>query len=417
MTIFNQAHLSFPRSAYVILFLFLAQFSGNVSAYNIYRDCPGLGTTYFRWQNPNINFDVRAVDFSNAQFNSMRAAGNEFDDIGGSNIDLNIFSSNVSSYFYGDGRNSIYWNNGGFSPNSIGFAKYTAAVGDVNDCSNIASPGFLIEADIWMRSNVNWTTSNQAFLFPTSSIGIHIGRAVMHELGHSVGLSGRSLTSTGANSGQASSHENDLVATMNSRVPGGSILGGNRSGNSLGTFRNKLHADEAAALRLMYPAAGTRYDVAGSRFRTDGNGRVIQNSSVTPSLQIRRGSGYFLPYTVQNLGTNTQDVRIDVWMTRDGVLDGNGTDIQLTNNGAPLFHIYTMNAIGRVPGLPANASQSSTREGSIYFLIPNDATTFPNSSQWLIGYNVSSPYLPGGASDADTDDNWVSLRLTHTIVP
>jgi hypothetical protein len=387
-------------------------------SYNIYRDCPELGgTVFFRWQNSFVEFDVNENDFNAVQRNRMTQAGNQFAFVGGSSIAVNVTSSNFPSYFYGDGRNSIYVNNTAASGNTVARAKYTAMMGFGNDCSNVSAPGFLIEADVWMNGNTNWSTSNQPFLVSGSTNGVHIGRTVMHEVGHSLGLSGRSLTSTGADSGQANSHENALVATMNSIAQFGSILGGNGQQNNLGTFRSKLHADDAAALRLLYPGNGNWYDAAGSRFRSDRDGSLTQNDRVVNNLRIRRGSGYFLPYTIMNLGTTTQDVRIDVWMTRDGLLDGQGTDIQLTNGGAPLFHLYTMNNLGRIPGNPVNEPQSSTREGQIYFVVPNDAATFPNNSNWLIGYQVSQPFLPGGAIESDNDDNWVSLRRPHRVVP
>jgi len=77
-----------------------------------------------------------------------------------------------------------------------------------------------------------------------------------------------------------------------------------------------------------------------------------------------------MPYTIMNLGTQQRDVRVEVWMTSDGVLDGSGSDIQLTNGEGPLFHLYTMSPLGfnLNNNFPGNAP--TVVDGNIWFFLP-----------------------------------------------
>jgi len=317
------------------------------------------------------------------------------------------------------------WNDWPNNSGTIGYAKYSYTDGFDNDCSGFNGSGYFVEGDVWINPTTTFTATDSA-TFATANPIPHIGRVAMHEFGHLIGHVGQNDTPAGAYSFQFSSHEGQIVTTMNSgdAVSGGGILGGNEIGSQLGDYRNKLHADDAAYLRLLYPGGSSGYDVSGSRWRDDtadniyngGPGGIVEylelNANGTTS--ISRGQGYYMPYTIQNQSDTTVDVKVEVWFTQDGKLDGQGSDIKLTHNGSPLYHLYTMNSDGHIPGQPIQTSNSSTIENKIYFEIPNDASQFPNGL-WTVGYNVSMPYLPNGSVDRDLDDNWVSMRFYQII--
>jgi len=178
-------------------------------------------------------------------------------------------------------------------------------------------------------------------------------------------------------------------------------------------------------LRFLYPSNNNNInDVAGSRFGTpSGNvvnpatGQISVNSiyrgdDFIGNTTVNRTQGIFMPYTIMNLGTQQRDVRVEVWMTSDGVLDGSGSDIQITNGGGPLFHLYTMSPLGfnLNNNFPGNAP--TVVDGNIWFFLPSSSTVLPSGTSWIIGFNVT---MDGSVTDQNPVDNWVAYRQQYTV--
>lgn len=80
-----------------------------------------------------------------------------------------------------------------------------------------------------------------------------------------------------------------------------------------------------------------------------------------------------------------------------------GSNIKIDNGGSPLFHVYTLSSDG--------IANPTTLNNSIYFEIPNNASSFPSGSNWLVGYSVTMP----SHTDTKIVDNWVSFSNLYTM--
>jgi len=112
----------------------------------------------------------------------------------------------------------------------------------------------------------------------------------LHEIGHAVGLSWDSF----------GGHEDDELATMNSKYPSG----GWYRGSSSSTGRIWPHADDAEGLHWLNPDTAVGRDLAVARTKVGSAGSAQQVSPVTPN-SVCAGNTVQLQYTVENRGNET----------------------------------------------------------------------------------------------------------------
>ena len=394
-----------------ILIIFICV-SSQANAFNSYLTCPQNGITTLSWPDPNQQLFINGSGLSTSLESTITTMMERYSPVLGGTA-FNVTTADATgSTFYGDGQNQVYVN---FSlTGSIALAK----IAFVSLCDN-ANNGAFIEGDIQFAANNlvggqrRWTTN----MARTHQNGrpLFIGTVALHELGHFAGSFGQGIDSAGSTvSGMANNfHERRIVDTMNN-YPDGGYLGGDRAWNpTTGHTRLTPHGDTRGLLRFLYPSSnGVVNDVAGSRFGSPPvNNTIYRGDDFIGSTTISRGQGVLMPYTITNLGTQNRDVRLEVWMTNDGVLDGIGSDIQITNGGSPLYHLYTSPA-GFNPDLPFPGSTPTTVDNNIWFYLPSSSGQLPSGSNWIIGFNVS---MDGGITDQNPIDNWVAYRQIYTV--
>jgi hypothetical protein len=152
------------------------------------------------------------------------------------------------------------------------------------------------ETDVVFDAAENWSYDD----LDGSDSSTNFELVALHELGHVLGLE----------------HEDDVLATMNSRHPHGGPLGSNHEVAPL--------PDDRAGARALYGGSGTANDVAASAFQRIGGGR---SGVISVPLEISRGQTYGLQYTVGNLGTSNQSFSVDFFLSTNRTISF--TDIYL----------------------------------------------------------------------------------------
>ena len=381
-------------------------------AFNIYWNCPS-GITPFTWANSFQNIRVRPQNLTTALVNEIRDAGDSYQNMGKTGFNLFTIQNNAAASF-GDGINQAYVDFGTtFAQTKFFFATV---------CDN-QNNGTLIEADVNFAPNNlvggqrRW--SDDPSRLESAGRPFYIGTVAVHEFGHWAGSLGNSIDSTGTNvPGLLVYHERRVLDSMN-QYPGGGYKGGNGSSAvGVNDFTVSPLGDTRGMLRFLYPSNfGTRNDVAGSRFTAPtaaGSNNSLYRGDIIPgtTANISRGQGILMPYGVMNLGSEQRDVRIEVWMASDGILDGSSGDIQVTNGGSPLYHLYTMSPNGDGPDdIFPNTTNPTTVDNNIWFNLPSSSTTLPSGSQWIIGFRVSMD----GVTDQSPNDNWVAYEQIYTV--
>lgn len=185
----------------------------------------------------------------------------------------------------------------------------------------------LLEADIHLNTRYFWTTAD--FTGSTTGSPYNFELVMLHELGHALGLN----------------HYDGRPDTMNTYYYNG---GPNGHYNQV-----EPHADDRYGLRILYPDGSTDRDISVSRFRNTGGGSSTTNrvrttaGSVTTSLW--RGAQYDLRYTMENLGTQTENANIRFYISTNSYISAYDTYLGSSTWSMPQGSYVTANKRITVP--------------------------------------------------------------------
>ncbi len=244
----------------------------------------------------NITYRPFSVSFpsgsgSRAALEAARSAWNS-----APNTEFNFNFSYLSSGSSGwtNDRNEILYT----SDYSWGNCVLAVERTDYKSCIWPFWGGKIKESDIYFRTNpvcgttsLSWNTSTTPNDPTSLDTNISLALVAVHEMGHSLGLS----------------HEDDVVATMNSVYPNSGVV----SNNNL----VQPHADDVLGNRAGYGTTGSTRDLIASFYRrtTAGNSGFI-----TPPGTVNRNTPTSVQFTIANRGKiNETSVGVKFYLSTD----------------------------------------------------------------------------------------------------
>ena len=330
-------------------------------------NCNGNGWAYW---NINPIFQINNGDFTTAMRNEIVDAGAEFNAIG--NVARQMAFGVTNAPAAGNNQSEIWNANlaaGVYASNRIYFA--TSCLGGTSIIQEMD-----IRIDMTNTIGIAPYDPNSATLYPMKNIALH-------ELGHAMGLAHNTVT----------------FSVMKDGVGAGADMGDIR--------RQMYHSDDKEGFRSIYGNGTTELNVAagqwwvepgepnGTIFRfnlmTDFNGFELPSGAQNDANEdINIGTGYRLPYSIENHSTSTQDVRARFYAS---------TDNNITTGDTLLGSVlYTM-------GKATEISQSH------WFSLPS--TLAGGGTRHWFGYIVDKPY--NSSPDGINGDDEITYNNTHRV--
>jgi hypothetical protein len=201
----------------------------------------------------------------------FQEAMDAWDNVGRSDFNFILERDTDGSHRLGNGDNEVYF----FATDGPGD---TLAVTHLrtNSCTAFDDAD-IKEADVEFDSAETWYTS--AFSYTSSNT--HFRLVALHELGHALGLL----------------HEDDVMATMNTRYPNGGPITRDKEVRPLGNDR--------LGLRFLYPGDGTlKADLVPSNYKRNTATAISGDSAlVSGPTSASRGSSVTIDFTFMNIGS------------------------------------------------------------------------------------------------------------------
>jgi hypothetical protein len=179
-----------------------------------------------------------------------------------------------------------------------------------------------IEADIVFDVAEPWTTGTIGYT--NYSTYINFESTALHELGHALGLG----------------HEDRVMATMNSKYPGGGTLGHWKEWDPL--------PDDRQGIRYLYGGDGTtEIDIAVSAFKRTGTGT---SGLVTTPLSAARGSTVTFEYSLANQSTSAPAYDVGFYLSADSYISTSDTYLSGTYvSGGSASYMVTWTSTLTIP--------------------------------------------------------------------
>ncbi len=184
---------------------------------------------------------------------------------------------------------------------------------------------------------------------------------VLHELGYVLGLC----------------HEDDVLATMNSKYPNFGPVASNNIW--------EVHGDDRNGIRNLYPDSTHETDIVVSKYFRTGLGTSDVASALYPSpTYLWRGDTYSIPYTTENLSTTIQSYSVSFYLSTDSMI--RPYDIYLTTTRVNNIGKGTAVTKTATITIPTNISAGTYYLG--YIIDPSDEISeSSNNNNYIILHN------------------------------
>ena len=232
-----------------------------------------------------MNISTISMPLGTLSNTRIQSAMNEWNAVAGSNFTYNIahYSENVINT--ANGRNEIAFVN--MTSAELGVTYFRT--------DKTASSYKILETDIHM--DVNPALDWYYYKFNGLNIGerYNFELAVLHELGNALGLK----------------EQYNISSTMHSSYFYGGSIGFHLDAEP--------HADDRLGIRTLYPDSSTERDLSVSRFSHGPLGISPVNYSPLSfdgtSYTVQKGYEYDIGYTVENLGTQTENTSLQFYIS------------------------------------------------------------------------------------------------------
>jgi len=219
---------------------------------------------------------------------ALQRAMSKWTNVKGSSFTFHVGRDTDGTHNRYNGKNEIYTGN---------TSEFTSTETTLAYATLDHRNGVIYESDIAFNPYVTWIDFNGAWC--KASVAQPDNEAyfegiALHELGHVLGLD----------------HENDVLATMNSKHPNAGPVGH--------TNIWEVHGDDRNGIRYKYPDSSHETDIVASKYFRTGQGTSDVASALYPSpTYLWRGQTYSIPYTTENLSTTTQSYSVSFYLSTD----------------------------------------------------------------------------------------------------